>query len=108
MTTRSLMKRLEQAEKAARIQSRFSRNCICFPEKEPPFFCDPSEEEMAAQVKCPLHGERFKHPQFFIYVPSWRRAKEPIRRQSLSVQYRKAWDASFPAEINSAVARLVT
>lgn len=96
MTTRSLMKRLEKAEKAAKIQSRFSTDCICFPDKEPPFFCEPFEEEMAAQVKCPLHGERFKRPQFFMYASSWLRAKEPARRQRLSAQHRKAWDASFP------------
>jgi hypothetical protein len=86
-----------------RIQSRFSPDCICFPDKEPPFFCEPSEEEIAAQVKCPLHGERFKRPQFFIYVASWLRAKEPARRERLSAQCRKAWDASFPAELNPAV-----
>ena len=98
MTARSLMKRLEKAEKTARIQSRFATDCICFPEIEPPFFCDESEEEIAAQVKCPLHCERFKRQQFFIYVSSWRREKEPARRQRLNAQYRKAWDASFLGE----------
>jgi hypothetical protein len=95
MRARTLLKRLENLEEAAEAQSRLSPRCICFPDKEPPFFCDPDEEEAAARVKCPLHGERFKRQQFFIYVASWMRAKEPARRQRLSSQYRKAWDATF-------------
>jgi hypothetical protein len=73
-------------------------DCICFPENEPPFFGFPSEEEAAATVKCPLHGNRFKQTTFQIYVPKWRRESEPIRRQRLSAQYQKAWLASFPPE----------
>jgi hypothetical protein len=106
MTTRTLIRRLEATEKASKIQSRFSPDCICFPDKEPPFFCEEFEEEMAAQVKCPLHGERFKRQQFFIYVSSWLREKEPARRQRLSSQHRKAWDASFPTALNPPVPQL--
>ena len=75
-----------------------SADCICFPENEQPFFCDPAEEPIAAAVKCPLHGNRFKQPIFHTYVSGWRREKEPACRQHLSAQYRKAWEASFPAE----------
>lgn len=50
-------------------------------------------------MKCPLHGDRFKRPQFFIYIASWRRAQGPARRQTLSAPYHKAWDASFPSEL---------
>ena len=101
MGTRTLLKRIEQAEKALLAQSIFSADCICFPENEPPFFCFPSEEEIAAKVKCLLHGNRFRQPIFHIYVAKWRREGEPKRRQRLSPQYQKAWLASFPEELAS-------
>jgi hypothetical protein len=41
MRIRTLLKRIEQAEKALLAQSIFSADCICFPENEPPFFCFP-------------------------------------------------------------------
>jgi hypothetical protein len=96
MGIRTLLKRIEQAEKALKAQSVFSVDCICFPENEPPFFCFPSEEEIAAKVKCPLHGNRFRQTTFHIYVAKWRREGEKKRRQRLSSQYRKAWLAAFP------------
>ena len=98
MGTRTLLKRIEKVEQALKTQSVFSPDCICFPEKEPPFFCSPSEEVAAAKVKCPLHGDRIKQPIFHIYVSSWRADSEPGRRQRLSAQYRKAWAASFPPD----------
>jgi hypothetical protein len=64
-------------------------------EKEPPFFCSASEAVAAAKVKCPLHGNRIGQPIYHIYVSAWRAEKEPARRQRLSAQYRKAWEASF-------------
>ena len=96
MGTRTFLRRIEQAERALKTRSVFSADCICFPENEPPFFCFQSEEEIAAKVKCPLHGNRFKQPVFQVYVAKWRREKEPLRRQRLSLQYQKAWLASFP------------
>jgi hypothetical protein len=67
MGIRTLLMRIEQAEKALRARSIFSADCICFPENEPPFFCFPSEEEIAAKVKCPLHGNRFR--KYFSRAP---------------------------------------
>ena len=61
---------------------------------EQPCFCDPDEEPVAAAVKCPLHGERFKPITLHLYVGEWRRKAEPLRRERL-IQYKKAWDASF-------------
>jgi hypothetical protein len=94
-----------QSRAAARLRLRqklatgeLAPNCICFPENEPPFFCSESEEEIAAKVKCPLHGNRFKPTTFHIFVANWRREREKIRRQRLSPQYRKAWLASFPGD----------
>jgi hypothetical protein len=75
-------------------------DCICFPEKEQPFFCLPSEEEIAAKVKCPLHGNRFKQPIFHIYVSQWLREKRPRHLYTHhSEQYRKAWFATFPKDL---------
>jgi hypothetical protein len=70
-----------------------------FGEWRKPFFCFPSEEEIAAQVKCSLHGNRFRQPIFHIYVAKWRREGEPRRRQRLSSQYQKAWSASLREDL---------
>jgi hypothetical protein len=98
MNTRTLLNRVTKAEQAAKTLSKFSPDCICFPEVEPPFFCDPCEEEIAAGVKCPTHGGRFKQPIFHIYVAKWRRESEPARRERCSAQYRKAWYATFSSD----------
>lgn len=71
-----------------------SSACICFPEDEQPFFCSPSEEQVADRVKCPLHGNRFRQPVPHLYVSAWLVEKQPARRQQGSVQARKAWAAS--------------
>jgi len=99
MGIRTLLKRIEKAEEALKAQALFSPDCICFPEKEQPFFCSAFEEPVAASVKCPLHGNRFRQPIFHIYVSGWRAEREPARRQRLSAQYRKAWEAGFPPEL---------
>jgi hypothetical protein len=59
MRVQGFEKRIERAELAAKAQSKFSAECICFPADEPPFFGLPIEEQIAAKVKCPLHGNRF-------------------------------------------------
>ena len=102
MPTRALIKRLEKAEQAAIMKSKVAPPtpaCICFPENEQPFFLLPSQEEAAAQIACPLHGQRFRQPIFHVYVPQWRRESESIRRQRLSPRYHKAWEASCPSDL---------
>jgi len=103
MSTRSLLRRIEKLEQRvkqfAQARSRFSPDCICFPENEEPFFGFPVEGDIAFAVKCPLHGDRFKWPKFYIYVAAWLREKAAVRRQRLSAQYQKAWAASFPADL---------
>jgi hypothetical protein len=99
MGTKTLAKRLDKVEAQWKVRGVFFANCICFPESEPPCFCSPYEEPVAAQVKCLLHGNRFKQPIFHVYMSAWRREKEPARRQRLTAQYRKAWEASFPPEL---------
>jgi hypothetical protein len=56
MGIRTLLKRIEKAEEALKAQSVFSPDCICFPERERPFFCSALEEQVAARVKCPLQS----------------------------------------------------
>jgi hypothetical protein len=74
-------------------------DCICFPENEPPFFGFPIEQEIASEVKCPLHGDRFQ-PMFHLYVPKWRRDNEQsVRWFRLSEQYHKAWYAGFRLDL---------
>jgi hypothetical protein len=70
-------------------------------ENEPPFFCFPSEEEIAAKVKCPLHGNRFRQPIFHIYVAKWRRESEKKTPTTPEPQYQKAWLASLPEDLVS-------
>ena len=82
----------------AKRTGRVPPECLCFPANEPPFFGFPIEQQIAAKVKCPLHGERFK-PLYHIYVPGWRRESEKKRWPRLSEQYHKAWFASFPPEL---------
>ena len=99
MRVQGFQKRIERAEQAAKAQSKYSPECICFPADEPPFFGLPLEEQIAAKVRCPLHGDRFART-FHIYVPKWRRDNEKtVRWFRLSPQYHKAWHASFPPEL---------
>ncbi len=98
--TQTLVKRIVRAEEAAKARSRCSPQCICFPEKEQPFFNWPVEQRFAAEVMCPLHCERFRSVGFFVYVAKWLREKQPSLLQTHhSEQYRKAWYAGFPQEL---------
>ena len=95
----SLQSRIERAEQAAKHRSRLSPECICFPEKEQPSFYWPIEQQLAAQVKCPLHGQRFR-PAHFVFVAKWLREKrERLLQTHHSEQYRKAWIAGFKSEL---------
>lgn len=99
MRTRTLVARIERAEQVAKAQSKYCPECLCFPENEPPFFAFEIELEMLTRVKCPLHGERFK-PMFRLYVAKWLRVKQALHLWTHhSEQYRKAWFASFPADL---------
>jgi hypothetical protein len=102
MHQRNLMARIENAERIAdaTLGQTFSGGCICFPKDDPPWFGWPIEEQVAARLKCPLHGERFKRSHFYIYVAQWLREKLPQLLSSRhSSQYRKAWFAGFPPEL---------
>jgi hypothetical protein len=102
MRQRAVQKRLEKlerrAEQIAKARNKFSPDCICFPETEPPFFGLAIEQDIAFQVKCPLHGDRFK-PGMHIYVAKWLREKQERLRQNRSARFQKAWAASFPPDL---------
>jgi hypothetical protein len=99
MHSLTLLARIERAEQLAKTRTQFSSDCICWPENEPPFFGFDIEREIAARVKCPIHGERTTLIFQRLFLPTWRREREAIRRPLLSLQYQKAWNASFPPEL---------
>lgn len=100
MSTRMIGRRLDRIEQSLDVQFVFSTDCVCFPENEEPFFCFPIEEEIAAKVKCPIHGRRFKPQPYYIYVSEWyRQDGAKILRERLSRQHKKAWLASFPPDL---------
>jgi hypothetical protein len=53
MQTRNIRLRIARLEQTANVHRKHEHDCVCFPEREPPFFCSPWEEELAAKVKCP-------------------------------------------------------
>src|SRR5690348_10562765 len=98
MGMRTLLRRIERAEVILKAQSILSPDCICFPEMEQPFFGFDYEAEIAFQVKCSLHGDRFQ-PRVRLFTAGWRREREKTRRATLSAQFQKAWQASFPSHL---------
>jgi len=102
MSTRSMKRRIEKlaslAREIAAAQSKYSEDCICFPDasEEQPRFCYHVMEDIAWRLKCPLHGNRFK--LFFrrLFLPDWHRDALDEQGKTLSPQYQKAWAASFP------------
>jgi len=98
MGTRICLRRIERAEKALKTHAIFAPDCVCFPEKEQPFFGFDYEAEIAFRVKCPLHGDRFQ-PRVRLFTSGWRREREKIRRAALGNQFHKAWEASFPSTL---------
>ena len=95
MLRKALVARIERVEQTAQGQSILAPECICFPPHERPFFGFPIEEHIAAKVRCPLHGQRFK-PLHHLFVPKWLRESERKRWPLRSEQYHRAWLASFP------------
>jgi hypothetical protein len=99
MYSRTLLARVERVEQLAKAKTKFLPDCICWPDNEQPFFGFDIEREIAAAVKCPIHGERTHLIFQRLFLPAWRREREAIRRPLLSPQYQKAWNASFPPEL---------
>lgn len=103
MLQRALLKRVERMERqvgqAAKTRSKFSPDCICFPETERPFFGSEFEQDIAFRLKCPLHGDRFEKQFMGIYVSQWLREKERLRIPKMSARFQKAWAATFPQNL---------
>jgi hypothetical protein len=99
VSKRTLVKRIEILEQAARDSCPFSAECICFPEKESRGFNTWVEEDFAFEVKCPEHGDRFKKPEYRMFVAGWKREENIRLLWKHSEQYRKAYAASFPPEL---------
>jgi hypothetical protein len=90
---KTLVRRLELAERTVVGQRIFSEDCICFPAKEPAVFFSDEEQETAFRVKCPLHGDRFqKH--YHLFRPPWLRERQAMAWKNRDAQYKKAWLAS--------------
>jgi hypothetical protein len=103
MLNRTLQNRLERAEQAVKAQSKFSTDCVCFPENEKPSFVFPVLEEMAIRVLCPLHGARVQK-SYRVYVSEWLRKKLPdLLWTHHSAQFRRAWFVTFPESLWPAV-----
>jgi hypothetical protein len=66
---------------------------------ERPFFLSLAEEQIAAAVKCPLHGKRFRGPHFHIYVSVRLPERQPLTLLQKSTQYQTVWFTAFPTDI---------
>jgi hypothetical protein len=105
---RNRIQKLEQRLAAAvKALSRTSPKCICFPEGTVPFVSFEIEEDIAFLVKCPLHGDRFRRTEFWMFKPVWLSEKTAIWVGRQSAQYQKAYAASFPADLWPAVGEVV-
>ena len=98
MGKRIFLERIARAEETLMAHAIFAPDCICFPDEEQPFFGFDYEAEIAFRVKCPLHGDRFQ-PRVRLFIACWRREREKTRRATLSAQFQKAWEASFPSHL---------
>ena len=98
-----ILRRVEKLERGfadlAKLSSKSSLKCICFPKNEQPIFTFRIEADMAFLVKCPLHGDRFVRPTFFLYRAKWAREKTAQSVEQRCEKYRKAWAASFPSDL---------
>jgi hypothetical protein len=116
MDIRTRLKKLEQTMTEQETIEEWDEACICFPPDEPPEMEFMAEVEIAAAVRCPLHGARFHAIQqrLVIYRAKWlRRSKAnatvdyaTVNWPNHSPQYSKAWRASFPPGLWPAEERL--
>jgi len=116
-TIASLKRRIKKLEKASqqreKVMSRFSEECICFPQGHAPQIPRVIKRNIAFSVKCPIHGDRFRweeaQPRIFrasyLEKSDWHRV---LTRNWLNgwagprhipEQYCKAFLASFPADL---------
>src|SRR5204863_9242974 len=83
-----------------RPKAKKYRNPKRLPKTEQPFFGFPLEGKIAFAVKCPLHGDRFKWPYFYVYVSVWVRVNIwRYLKDKHSAQYQIALYASFTSDM---------
>jgi hypothetical protein len=99
MRRTTLESRIERLEQQVNRRSRFSADCICFPDNEWPAFATEFERQIALKVECPLHGKRMIVQFRRLYLPAWRRETIRLWPTIRSLQFQKAWNASFPPEL---------
>lgn len=92
----SLKTRVARLEQSAVQHQELPSDCICFPAREPVTFGSQEELDMAAAVRCPIHGERFDAGSaFVVYKSAWRREREEDSvPPHASPQFQKAMRAS--------------
>jgi len=87
---KTLIRRIEVAERAAVGRLKFAEDCICFSAKESPIFLSDEQQETAFRVKCPLHGDRFqKH--YYLFRAPWFIERQAMAWKNRDAQHRKAW-----------------
>jgi hypothetical protein len=103
MDLRTRLRRLERSTIQPKATPEPEEDCICFPPEEPPAFYWLAEVEIAAAVRCPLHGVRFRAIETppFIYRSKWLRRTHhrTLYCSGHSPQYSKAWLVGFPADL---------
>jgi hypothetical protein len=103
MDIRTRLKKLEQTMTEQKTTREWEEACTCFPPDELPAFHWLAEVEIAAAVRCPLHGVRFHAIETppFIYRSKWLRRTDHMTFDCSghSPQYSKAWRAGFPPDL---------
>ena len=102
MDLRTRLRKLERSTIQPKATPQPEEDCICFPPDEHPAFHWLAEVEIAAAVRCPLHGLRFHaiETPLFIYRSKWLRRSDhtTLDCSDHSPQYSKAWRAGFPPD----------
>jgi len=103
MDLKTRLRKLEQTMAEQKTPAVWDEACICFPADEPPAFYWLAEVEIAAAVRCPLHGMRFHAIETppFIYQSKWLRRTDhtTLDCSGHSPQYSKAWRVGFPPDL---------
>ena len=103
MDLKTRLRKLEQTMAEQKTVAVWDEACICFPPDEHPVFHWLAEVEIAAAVRCPLHGVRFHAIETppFIYRSKWLRRTDhtTLDCSDHAPQYSKAWRVGFPLDL---------
>src|SRR5947207_8665429 len=87
---KTLVRRIEVAERAAVGRLKFAEDCICFLAKEPPVFFSDEQQEAAYKVYMATASKK-SHP---LFRPAWRWERQARAWKNREAQHKKAWLAS--------------